>query len=31
MDGNVMCSSTRIRQLLAAGETAHAQRLMELE
>lgn len=31
MDGDVMCSSTRIRQLLAAGETEHAQRLLKIE
>lgn len=30
MDGDVMCSSTRIRQLLARGETEHAQRLLIL-
>ena len=30
MDGDVMCSSTWIRQLLKAGETAHAERLMEI-
>ena len=31
MDGDVMCSSTRIRQLLAKGETEHAQRLLHIE
>ena len=31
MDGDVMCSSTRIRQLIEAGETAHAARLLNLE
>ncbi len=31
MDGNVMCSSTLIRDLLARGETAHAERLMRIE
>ncbi len=31
MDGDVMCSSTRIRQLLEAGETEHAQRLLHIE
>ena len=31
MDGDVMCSSTRIRQLIEAGETAHAARLLKLE
>jgi len=30
MDGDVMCSSTRIRQLLEAGETEHAQRLLRI-
>ena len=30
MDGDVMCSSTRIRHLLAAGETEHARRLLEI-
>ena len=30
MDGDVMCSSTRIRQLLARGETEHAQRLLKI-
>ena len=30
MDGDVMCSSTWIRKLLAAGETEHAKRLLEL-
>ena len=30
MDGDVMCSSTRIRELLARGETAHAMRLLEI-
>ena len=30
MDGGVMCSSTRIRQLLEAGEVAHAARLLEI-
>jgi len=30
MDGDVMCSSTRIRQLLARGETEHAQRLLRI-
>ena len=28
MDGDVMCSSTHIRSLLARGETEHAQRLL---
>ena len=31
MDGDVMCSSTRIRQLIEAGETEHAARLLRLE
>ena len=31
MDGDVMCSSTRIRQLLEAGETEHAQRLLHID
>ena len=31
MDGDVMCSSTRIRQLLQAGETEDAQRLLHIE
>ena len=31
MDGDVMCSSTLIRQLLASGETEHAQRLLHIE
>lgn len=31
MDGDIMCSSTRIRQLLEAGETEHAQRLLHIE
>ena len=31
LDGEVMCSSTRIRGLLAKGETEHARRLMALE
>ena len=30
MDGDVVCSSTWIRALLEAGETAHAQRLMRI-
>ena len=30
MDGDVMCSSTRIRQLLAAGEIEHAERLLRI-
>jgi riboflavin kinase/FMN adenylyltransferase len=30
MDGDVMCSSTRIRSLLARGETEHAQRLLKI-
>ena len=30
MDGDVMCSSTRIRQLLAAGEAEHAERLLRI-
>ncbi len=30
MDGDVVCSSTRIRQLLARGETEHARRLLEI-
>ena len=29
-DGDVVCSSTHIRRLLAAGETEHAARLMEI-
>ena len=31
MDGDVICSSTRIRALLAAGETEHAQRLLLID
>ena len=31
MDGDVMCSSTRIRQLLAEGEIEHAQRLLRID
>ncbi len=31
MDGDVMCSSTRIRQLIEKGEKAHAERLMRIE
>ena len=31
MDGTVMCSSARIRELLKAGEKAHAKRLMEIK
>ena len=31
MDGDVVCSSTWIRQLLARGETEHAQRLLMIE
>ena len=31
MDGDVMCSSTWIRQLLARGESEHAQRLLHIE
>ncbi|MBR1820434.1 MAG: hypothetical protein IJ769_02295 [Clostridia bacterium] len=31
MDGDVMCSSTYIRQLLAAGEREHAERLLRVE
>ena len=31
MDGDVMCSSTHIRSLLARGETEHAQRLLRIE
>ena len=30
MDGDTMCSSTWIRQLLEAGETVHADRLMRI-
>ena len=30
MDGDVMCSSTRIRQLLEMGETEHARRLLRI-
>ena len=30
MDGDFICSSTRIRQLLARGETKHAQRLLKI-
>lgn len=30
MDGDVMCSSTRIRQLLEAGEVEHAKRLLQI-
>ena len=30
MDGDVMCSSTRVRQLLEAGENEHARRLLEI-
>lgn len=30
MDGEVMCSSTRIRRLIEAGETDHAARLLEI-
>ena len=30
MDGDVMCSSTWIRQLLEAGETEHAQSLLRI-
>lgn len=30
MDGDVMCSSTLIRRLIAAGETEHARRLLEI-
>ncbi len=30
MDGDVMCSSTRIRELIEAGETAHAERLLKI-
>lgn len=30
MDGDVMCSSTRIRQLLAVGEVEHARRLLRI-
>ena len=30
MDGGIMCSSTYIRALLEAGETAHARRLLEI-
>ena len=30
MDGDTMCSSTWIRQLLEAGETEHARRLLEI-
>ncbi len=31
MDGDVVCSSTWIRHLLARGETEHAQRLLMIE
>ena len=31
MDGDIVCSSTRIRQLLEAGETGHARRLLRIE
>ena len=31
MDGDVVCSSTRIRQLLEAGKTGHARRLLRIE
>ena len=31
MDGDVMCSSTWIRRLIEAGETAHAERLLKLD
>ena len=31
MDGDVMCSSTRIRRLIEAGETEHAARLLRIE
>ena len=31
MDGDVMCSSTLIRQLIEAGEQEHADRLLELK
>ena len=31
MDGDTVCSSTLIRQLLEAGETEHAQRLLRIE
>ena len=31
MDGAAVCSSTLIRRLLAEGETAHAQRLLEIK
>ena len=30
MDGDVMCSSTRIRALIESGETEHARRLMDI-
>ena len=30
MDGDVVCSSTRIRQLLEAGEAAHAKHLLDI-
>ena len=30
MDGDVMCSSTWIRQMIEAGETEHARRLLEI-
>lgn len=30
MDGDAVCSSTRIRRLIAAGETEHARRLLEI-
>ena len=31
MDGEVMCSSTRIRRLIEAGEVDHARRLMDMQ
>ena len=31
MDGDVMCSSTLIRRLLAEGETEHAERLLRIK
>ena len=31
MDGDVMCSSTLIRRLLAQGDAGHARRLLEIE
>ena len=31
MDGDVICSSTRIRRLIEAGETEHAKRLLRIQ